>query len=110
MADETPKTPTYRYEDLPSLPETFADSIGRWYFDGNTLRIEFLVSRLDEGKPLESPSGRKLPACRLVLTSAAAIELLNRSQQLAAALEKSGLIKIQPGAQPAAQEAPKKSK
>jgi hypothetical protein len=93
MTDEKPRQPKFRYEDTPGLSETFADSIGQWLFDGNTLRIEFLVSRLDETKPDVQPTGRRLPVCRLVLSTNGAIELLNRSQQLTAALEKAGLVK-----------------
>ena len=85
--------PVFRYVDVPELAETFADSIGPWYFDGSTLRVEFLVSRLDQAKASDTPTGRKLPVCRLVLTTNAAVELLNFSQQLAAALKKAGLVK-----------------
>jgi hypothetical protein len=92
MADELQR-PKFRYEDLPDLRETFADSIGSWSFDGSTLRIEFLVSRLDSAKPGESPSGRSVPACRLVLTTGAAVELIRAAGQLTAALTQAGILK-----------------
>ncbi len=102
MSEQSPEPTRFQYEELPTLPETFADSIGQWYFEGNTLRVEFLVSRLDQGKPSQQPTVRRFPACRLVLTMTGAIELLNRCQQLAAALEKTGLIKHNPPHQAAA--------
>ena len=93
MPDDKSKQPKLRYEDNPSLPETFADSISRWYFDGSTLRIEFTVSRFDERKGSEQLTGRQVPTCRLVLSTAAGIELLNRCGQFSAALEKAGVVK-----------------
>jgi hypothetical protein len=59
MADEKSRKPKFRYEDLPEIMETFADSIGQLYFDGQTLRIEFLVSRLDEQSKRDDPTGRR---------------------------------------------------
>lgn len=87
----------FSYEDNPSLAETFADSVGQWYFDGNTLRIEFLVSRLDPQKTGDKSAGKKVPACRLVITPNAAIDLINRFRNLAGALEKAGFLKQKSG-------------
>jgi hypothetical protein len=102
MADEKSQRPKFRYEDIPELSETFADSIGHWRFDGHTLRIEFTVSRFDEGKEAEPLSGRRYPVCRLVLSTPAAIDLINRCRQTAAALEKVGLAKnVEAGSAPA---------
>jgi hypothetical protein len=100
MVDETPRLPKFRYQDIPDLPETFADSIGSWFFDGQTLRIEFTVSRLDpqpEGRdPAEPASGRRLPVCRLVLSASATADLMKISRQFAAAMEKgSAMLKQQ---------------
>jgi hypothetical protein len=80
--------PKLRYQDIPDLPETFADSIGQWIFDGQNLRIEFTVTRFDPGGTGEQPTGRRLPAARMVLTPICALELIRQSQQLLAALEK----------------------
>ena len=84
----TAPRPKLRYQDIPQLGETFADSIGQWIFDGQMLRIEFTVTRLDDIAPAEQRTGRRLPACRLVLTPGCAVELIRQCQQLAAALEK----------------------
>jgi hypothetical protein len=92
MADE-PQRPKFRYQDMPALGETFADSIGSWSFDGSTLRMEFLVSRLDALKSGEAASGRAVPVCRLVLTTAAAVELIRASGQITTALMQAGVLR-----------------
>ncbi len=84
---------TFRYVDRPELGETFADSITGMFFDGQSLRIEFAVSRVDEIRPNTPITGRRYPACRLVLPPVAAIELINRMQQIGAAMAKAGLLK-----------------
>ncbi len=70
------------------------------FFDGQSLRIEFAVSRMDEIKPNAPITGRRYPACRLVLPTAAAVDLINRMQQIGAALAKAGLLKPVEGAKP----------
>lgn len=93
---EPPTTPTLRYVDRPECAETFADSITQVYFDGQSLRIEFGVTRLDEIKPNAPMTGRRYPAQRMVLTPMAAVDLINRMQQVAAALTQSGVLKPAP--------------
>jgi len=97
--------PTYTYVDLPDLAETFADSIGGAFFDGHLLRIEFCVGRLDPTKAQSAPTGRRFPACRLVLSTTAAVELMNTMQRMGAALVKAGVLKATP-AQAASGELP----
>ena len=92
MADE-PQRPKFRYQDMLDLKETFADSIGGWSYDGNTLRVEFLVSRLDAMKPGEQPTGRAVPVCRLVLTTVAAVELIRAAGQITTALTQAGVLR-----------------
>lgn len=87
------QTATVRYVDRPDCEETFADSINNVFFDGQTLRIEFGVTRMDEMKKDTALTGRRYPACRLVLPPAAAIELINKMQQTAAALQQAGIVK-----------------
>jgi hypothetical protein len=96
MADE-PQRPQFRYQDMPELSETFADSIGGWSFDGSTLRMEFLVSRLDVLKPGDAATGRAVPVCRLVLTTAAAVELIRASGQITSALVQAGVLRQSDG-------------
>ncbi|HYA04762.1 MAG TPA: hypothetical protein VEF90_02645 [Xanthobacteraceae bacterium] len=89
---------TLRYVDRPDIAETFADSISSLVFDGQTLRIEFAVTRVDDVKPGAPITGRRSPACRLVLPPTAAIDLINRMQQIAAALTQAGVAKAAPRA------------
>jgi hypothetical protein len=84
---------TIRYVDRADMVETFADSITGLIFDGQTLRIEFGVTRFDDMKPNAPITGRRYPACRLVLPPAAAVDLINRMQQIAAALTQAGVVK-----------------
>jgi hypothetical protein len=87
---------TIRYVDRPDIAETFADAVTGLVFDGQTLRIEFAVTRLDELKPNTPITGRRYPACRVALPPAAAIDLINRMQQIAAALTQAGVVKATP--------------
>jgi len=90
------QTTTVRYVDRPDCAETFADSVNNVYFDGQSLRIEFGVTRLDDVKPNAPVTGRRSPAQRMVLTPMAAVELINRMQQVGAALTQAGLLKANP--------------
>jgi len=87
------RTATIRYIDRPEIDEVFADSVTGLLYDGQTLRMEFAVTRFDEIKPNAPISGRRYPACRLALSPAAAIDLINRMQQIGAAMAKAGLLK-----------------
>jgi hypothetical protein len=87
---------TIRYIDRPDIAETFADSVSGLVFDGQSLRVEFAVTRLDEVKPNSPITGRRYPACRLVLPPAAAVDLINRMQQIGAALTQAGVTKTGP--------------
>ena len=89
---------TLRYIDRAECMETFADSISHLSFDGQALRIEFAVTRMDDVKQGAPLTGRRMPACRLVLPPAAAVELINRMQQIAAALTQAGVLRPAPSA------------
>ncbi len=84
---------TIRYVDRADIAETFADSVSGLVFDGQTLRIEFAVTRLDEVKAGTPITGRRYPACRLVLPPAAAVDLINRMQQIGVALTQAGAVR-----------------
>ena len=84
-----------RYVDRPDCLETFADSITGVTFDGQTLRLEFCVTRMDDMKPNTPASGRRYPVC-LVLAPVTAVDLINRMQQVGAALTKAGIVKANP--------------
>ena len=84
------------YFDRTELMETFADSVIGVIFDGQTLRLEFGVTRFEDVKPNTPINGRRYPACRLVLPPAAAVDLINRMQQIGAALTQAGVVKATP--------------
>ena len=100
MAEQNSQKTQFRYQDVPELRETFADSIGQWHFDGGTLRVEFLVNRFDDAKAGETRTARKVPVSRLVLSAAGTVELLNECRRIAAALEKVGMLKKELGDKP----------
>ncbi len=85
--------PQFRYIDRPDCQETFADTVNGLYFDGQSLRIEFAVSRIDDMKAGQPVTGRRYPAARLVLPPAAAIDLINKMQQIANALTQAGIVR-----------------
>jgi hypothetical protein len=93
MNQPAQQPPQYQYVDRQEVSETFADFVQRIQFDGQTLRFEFCVSRLDDQKPGEPATGKRYPACRLVLSSAAAVDLMNKMQQITAGLIKAGVLK-----------------
>ena len=102
---QAPQTPVqYQYIDRPEISETFADFVQRIQFDGQTLRIEFCISRLEDQKPPAAPVGKRYPACRLVLSVGAGVDLINKMQQITANLVKAGVLKAD-----APQETPQKS-
>jgi hypothetical protein len=79
-----------KYVDLPELAETFADSVNSVSFDGQTLRVEFGITRFDQASDQRPTSGRRYPASRIVLTRSAALEMINRLQQVATAITQAG--------------------
>ena len=58
--------------------------------------MELSVTRLDDVKPNTPLSGRRYPACRLVLSPTAALDLINRVQQITAAMTQAGTLKSTP--------------
>jgi hypothetical protein len=89
---------TLRYVDRPDLAEVFSDSVSGLVFDGQVLRIEFATTRLDDVKPNAPISGRRYPACRVVLSPSGALDLISRVQQIAAALRQAAAAKQTPPA------------
>lgn len=87
---------TIRYVDRPDMPETFADSVANTYFDGQTLRIEFTVTRVDETASVAPMTARRFPVCRIVVPAPAGIDLINRLNQIGATLALAGVVKPTP--------------
>ena len=100
MAQASQMPAQFQYVDRPEVSETFADFVQRIQFDGQTLRIELCVSRLDDNKPSTPATGKRFPTCRLVLSTGAAIDLMNKMQQITAELVKAGVLKVDAPAKP----------
>jgi hypothetical protein len=80
------------------IRETFADQLGALLLDGSTLRVEFLVARMEgEAKPAHPPTGERHVVCRLVLTHNCAVDLINQMNYVAAQLAQAGIVKTDPG-------------
>jgi hypothetical protein len=80
------------YTDRPGLPDSFADSVGAVHFDGALTKIELLSSWAGESTG-ESPTMRRYPSCRLVLTVPATLELHARLQQIIALMQQRGILR-----------------
>lgn len=92
MALQQQQLSQVRHVDLPELRETFADSIQTMTWDGQTLRIEFCVTRYPENPSATAAEAKRYPACRLVVTAPVAVELFNRLQQTMTALAQTGVV------------------
>ena len=68
--------------DRPDLSEIFADHIGPFVFDGQTLRIEFRVARVESQQVSSDANVRIYPVCRVVLTPNTVMDLAQRLQGL----------------------------
>ena len=86
--------------DRPEVNEIFADSLALSTFDGAAARLTFCVRRMQEPQPGKPPQFKKYPVCRMVLTPDATVELFNRLNQMMGALQKLGLVKMEPGKPP----------
>ena len=84
-------------EERHDIKETFADSLGQCFLDGQTLRLELCSTRLDEAKPPpDKPTGKRHVVARIVLTPRGAVELLNACNQIAGAFKQAGILKEAP--------------
>ncbi len=77
------------------VKETFADSMGVTFFDGQTLRLEFVTARMETPKPPAQPTGTRHIVSRMVLSGNCAVELINQMQQIAAQLAQAGILKVE---------------
>lgn len=79
--------------DRPEVSETYGDAIRSVWFDG-TWRIEVDVLRLD---PASVAAGQMTatqhPSCRLVLSVAAGLALIDKLTQLSRELEANGTLR-----------------
>jgi hypothetical protein len=92
------------FVDRPEILETFIDSFRFASIDGTTFRMDLSVTRMDEPKPPAPPSGKKYPACRLVMPPGAMLEIYNNLHKFVDLLVQQGVLKrtdvtIPPGTQ-----------
>ena len=88
---EERKQVTIEYVEVPGVTETFADSIHSMAFDGQTFRVEFCVTRMDEPRKAEAGvTGRRMTACRMVLSPAAALQLSTKLGRMVGAMARQG--------------------
>ena len=85
-----------QYIDRLDVTESFANSMGKCFFSEGVANIELCVTRLDRPNPPNPPTGKKYPACRLVLTPQAVIQLFQGLNGIMGAMEKEGIIKTNP--------------
>ncbi|HEY2179500.1 MAG TPA: hypothetical protein VGH15_13045 [Caulobacteraceae bacterium] len=81
------------YVNRPEVAEVLVDAVRSIWIDGNTVRLELCVNRVDPPAPDTAPTGAQVTACRPVLTLAAALALLNGLKQMETALLASGQLK-----------------
>jgi hypothetical protein len=78
--------------DRPEVSETYGDAIRTVWFDG-AWRIEVDVLRLDSRSGPDSMSTTQHPSCRLVLSVAAGLALIDKLNELAKELEANGTLR-----------------
>jgi hypothetical protein len=85
-----------QYVDHPDVSETFADNLEPLLMDGQTIRLEFTVNRVDRpNPPATAPiSGSRHTACRVVLPAMALMAIASQINGLMAALQKTGALKL----------------
>jgi hypothetical protein len=84
-------SPKIEYVDVPAISETYADSVRGVMFDGQSVRLELCVTRMDEPKNGSGQlSGRRQTACRVVLPLSAALDLSSKLGRMMNSLAKQG--------------------
>jgi hypothetical protein len=78
------------------VPETFADSLGRFTFDGLNVKLEFVVHRFDDVIPGQQPTGRAVSACRVVMPLPGILQLHSQLTALVNTLQAQGTLKQVP--------------
>ena len=81
------------YEDRPEISEPYADLLGRVYHEGITLRLEFIVNRLDNAQSGQPITGKAYTASRVVIPLTAILDMINKLQAIASRLQASGALR-----------------
>jgi hypothetical protein len=85
--------PQLTYVDRPEISETYVDSLGRWTFENMLVKMEFLVTRMDDPNPSAPPTGRATTACRIVIPLPGMIDMLGKLQAIAAQLQAANILR-----------------
>ena len=94
--------PTITYVDRPEISETFADSCARISVEGFNVKLEFIVTRMDDAKPQTPLTGKAMPTCRLVLPLPGILDLHGKLTQIIGTLQAQGALRqipVAPGSQ-----------
>jgi hypothetical protein len=94
-------SPKIEYVDVPAISETYADTVRGMMFDGQSVRLELCVTRMDEPKDNGQLTGKRQTACRVVLPLSAALDLSSKLGRMMNALAKQGADSKARQAQPA---------
>jgi hypothetical protein len=93
---QTPQQVQLQYVDRPEVSETYADSLEKAMFDGNSIKMEFVVNRLNPPVVSKPPGGKKVTSSRLVMPLAGIIQMVSQLKDIMASLEQQGIIKTTP--------------
>ena len=88
------------YVNRPEVSETYVDGLHLVFFDGMTVKVEFVVHRFDAPNPPNPTSGQKITAARLALSPEAADALLKGLSQVAAAVQQQAKAQSQSPVKP----------
>jgi hypothetical protein len=84
-------SPRIEYVDVPAISETYADTVRGMMFDGQSVRLELCVTRMDEPKNGNGQlTGKRQTACRVVLPLSAALDLSSKLGRMMTSLAKQG--------------------
>lgn len=84
---KTPIPLKIQHFDHQDLMETFADTLHKITTDGETIRLEFCVDRMQEPKPPAAPTVTRHPTVRIVMPLSGGIEMTNKLYNLFKAME-----------------------
>jgi hypothetical protein len=88
---QTAASPRIQDVDVPSICETYADAVRGMMFDGQSVRMELCVTRMEEPKDGSGElTGKRQTACRVVLPLSAALELSSKLSSMLTTLAKRG--------------------
>lgn len=80
-----------QYVDVPGIAETYADTVRGMMFDGQSVRLELCVTRMEEpARGTNELTGKRQTACRVVLPLSAALDLSTKLGRMMSTLAKRG--------------------